>query len=380
MADLSGGSGALSYEAAGVDIDAADALKRRFDGVVSSEGVPHCAPTNRVGAFASLVDIDLSRWPRPLFVLKTEEPGSKQVLSVEHGRLDWLAQDLINHLVNDVAVMGATPCAVLDTIICGKLDQKTVYGLVSGMAAACRDNGCVLVGGETSEQPGVLPDGRYILQASMLGVVDKDGVIDGEAVREGDAVVALASNGLHTNGYSLVRRLMEERPEAMRETVGGEPFMDALLKPHVAYYPAIRQIVGRFGGAVHGMAHITGGGIRDNLARVIRNDALAARIDCASLRMPTIFHEIRRHAGLDDAQMLRTFNCGAGLVVVVDAVAADAVAGEARAMGVEAYPVGSIVRRGSGGSSSSGSTDGSDGSGGSVSSGGAVELVGALPT
>ena len=344
-------SGEVSYEAAGVSIDAADAVKKRFGGVVSSESVAHCSPVNRVGAFASLVGIDLSLWPRPLFVLKSEEPGSKQLLSVEHGKLGWLAHDLINHLVNDIAVMGATPCAVLDTIVCGKLEQETVYELVRAMSEACLENSCVLVGGETSEQPGVLPAGRYVLQASALGVVDVGGVIDGEAVREGDAIIALASNGLHTNGYSLVRRLIEERPAILAETVGGEPFMDALLKPHTSYYATVRRLVGRLGPALHGMAHITGGGIRDNLARVIRGGALSARIDCGALLPPAIFSVVKRYAGIDDNEMLRAFNCGAGLLAVVDAVVAGLAAKEARACGIDAYSVGSIVGRASGRSS-----------------------------
>ena len=150
----------ISYQDAGVNIDAADAMKKQLSGDVSSRGLAHCVPLNKVGAFAALVELDLTKYKNPVFVLKSEEPGSKQMISIDNDRIEWIARDLINHLVNDIIVMGATPCAVLDTIICGKMEGDKVLRLVRAMSEACSENGCILVGGETSEQPGVLPEGR----------------------------------------------------------------------------------------------------------------------------------------------------------------------------------------------------------------------------
>jgi phosphoribosylformylglycinamidine cyclo-ligase len=218
----------MNYEASGVSIDTANDTKKQFHRMVSSEKTSLCTPLNQVGAFASLVDIDLSRYTSPVFVLKSEEPGSKQLLSIQNGKAGWIAHDLINHLVNDLIVMGADPCAVLDTIICGKFQKHIVLELVSSISGACKENDCILVGGETSEQPGILPVGTYVLQASALGIVEKSKIIDGTAIVQGDRILAVASNGLHTNGYSLVRKLMDTFPAVLNETVSGEAFLDAV--------------------------------------------------------------------------------------------------------------------------------------------------------
>jgi len=332
----------INYKNAGVDIDAADGVKRRIGGVVSSAGLPHCTPVNRVGAFASLLEIDLSDYENPVFVLKSEEPGSKQLLSIDNGRVEWIARDLINHLVNDVIVMGVTPCAVLDTIICGKLEPDIVFRLISAMSEACGENGCILVGGETSEQPGVIPEGRYILQASILGIADKGKIIDGSAIRRGDAVLALASNGPHTNGYSLIRKLMEAKPEILCEDVNGESFMDCILKPHASYAAPVKKLLGERRDDIHGMAHITGGGIHDNLIRIMQNDRLQARIDLSAVRVPEIFKIIKKYANSGDGDMLRTFNNGAGMVLVADGASAGGIIRALDDYGAEAYVIGGI--------------------------------------
>ena len=335
----------ISYEASGVNIDAADEMKRRLGGDVSARGVAHCVPLNRVGAFASLVELDLSKYQNPVFVLKSEEPGSKQLLSIDNDRIEWIAYDLINHLVNDIIVMGATPCAVLDTIICGKMEGDKVLRLVKAMSEACGENDCVLVGGETSEQPGVLPGGRYILQASILGIIDRGSIIDGTAIRCGDVLIALASNGLHTNGYSLVRKLMEAKPAIFDEVICGRSFLDVILTPHMSYASAVRELAGKFrgeGGGVHGMVHITGGGMRDNLLRVLPGDSLRAAIDLHKVRVPEIFGLIKKYANASDDDMLRTFNNGVGMILVVDASKAHAVEQLMQDLGYEAYEIGLI--------------------------------------
>ena len=219
----------LSYSDAGVDIDVTDAAKRKMAESVNS-GDPRVL--NRLGAFASLVEGRFDGYEHPILVLKTDEPGSKQALAFQFGRVSSLCRDLINHLVNDVIVMGAEPLYLQDCIVCGTLDPEVVNELVSGMSAACRDLGCVLVGGETSVQPGVVADGVYVLSASAVGVVDREKIIDGSAIAEGDVVLALASNGLHTNGYTLVRALLEKDPELARRELDGETFLEVVMRPH----------------------------------------------------------------------------------------------------------------------------------------------------
>ncbi|MDR1206110.1 MAG: phosphoribosylformylglycinamidine cyclo-ligase [Peptococcaceae bacterium] len=334
---------AVNYEASGVSVAAANDVKQQFKGMVSARGLAHCTPVNQVGAFASLVEIDLKGYTNPVFVLKSEEPGSKQLLSLDNHRVEWIARDLINHLVNDIAVMGAVPCAVLDTIICGKFEKETILKLVGEISQACIENGCVLVGGETSEQPGVLPAGRYVLQASVLGVADRQKIVDGSRIKQGDALIALASNGLHTNGYSLVRKLMEARPAILEERVDGESFMDSLLKPHLSYAGTVKRLLERHSGDVHGMAHITGGGIHDNLIRILQSDGLRAEIDLSMIRIPGIFKVIKKYANITDEEMLATFNMGAGIIAAVEEARAGEILGT---LGAGAYRIGQITQSG----------------------------------
>jgi phosphoribosylformylglycinamidine cyclo-ligase len=278
-----------------------------------------------------------------VLVLKTEEPGSKQKLAIQHGRARSICFDLVNHLVNDIIVMGAKPLTVQDAIICGKLDKQTVGQMVAAMADACREQGCSLTGGETSEQPGVLEAGLYILTASIVGVVEKDLIIDGSAIVEGDAVLAVASNGLHTNGYSLVRALMASKPEILKQKIEGENFIDAILRPHKCYYRALEGLFGRKD--LHGLAHITGGGIQDNLNRILPA-ALDAAIDLGAIRPLPLFKVIRDFGNVEDKDMLRTFNMGVGVTVVASSGAADEICRHLAAQGCAAYPIGKIVKGG----------------------------------
>jgi len=328
----------LSYKKAGVDIDTADATKRAM---AASLETTDKRVLNRLGAFASLFDGAFPQCEHPVLVLKMEEPGSKQKLAIQHGRVRSLCYDLINHLVNDIIVMGATPLAVQDVIICGKLETEVVTELVASMSAACREQGCVLVGGETSEQPGVLESGVYVLAASILGVVEKSRVVDGSRIVEGDAVLAVASNGLHTNGYSLVRALMARRPEIVEMRVEGEGFLDAILRPHTCYYHALRGLFDM--PALHGMAHITGGGIEGNLNRILP-DGLDAAITLDRVRVLPVFRLIRDMGNVDERDMLRTFNMGVGMTLVVEASAAEQVRRHLSGQGCESYPIGRITK------------------------------------
>ncbi len=332
----------LSYAAAGVDIAAADATKAAMAASLETDDR---RVLNRIGAFATLFDASFPGYQHPVLVLKTEEPGSKQKFALAHDRVESLCHDLVNHLINDIIVMGARPLAVQDAIICGHLDGAIVGRLVAGLAEACRAQDCTLTGGETSEQPGVLGDDTYILVANAVGVVERARIIDGARIAAGDRVIAVASNGLHTNGYSLVRALLARQPELATAAIDGESFLDVILRPHRPYYAAVRDLFWHEGQAghdgLHGLAHITGGGIAGNLRRIVPA-GLTATIDLPALRPPTVFRVIRERGGVDDADMLRTFNLGAGLLLVAAPDALAEIGAHLTARGYENTVVGTI--------------------------------------
>lgn len=302
----------FSYSKAGVDISYTDAIKKEMAAYLKTDNE---RVLNGVGPFASLYDIRFSDIEDPVLVLKSEEPGSKQKLAMEYGYSESICHDMINHLVNDIAVMGAKPLAVLDTIVCGKAEKETIKAFVKGVSEACRENECNLVGGETSIQPDVVNDGLYILTSSIAGIVSRNRVIDGSDIDEGDIVLAAASNGLHTNGYTLVRLLMEKMPQIKLDKINGETFIEQIMKPHTPYYKSIKPLFSDSG--VHGMAHITGGGIEGNLSRIIP-DGLCAEIYLDQVKPLPIFSYIKAVGNIDEAEMLSTFNCGVGLIVVAE--------------------------------------------------------------
>ena len=327
----------LSYSAAGVDIDSTDTAKRRMADAVDS-GDPRVL--NKLGAFSSLVEGVFPQFAEPVLVLKTDEPGSKQKLAFELDRVESLCEDLVNHLLNDVAVMAAHPLYVLDCIVCGRLDGDVVTRLVAGMAAACRAQEAVLVGGETSVQPGVVPPGLYVLSATAVGVAERTAVCDGSHIRPGDAVLAVASNGLHTNGCTLVRTLLERRPELAAQAVEGEAFLDVVMRPHTCYYLALRDLYGRSG--LHGLAHITGGGLHDNVIRVLP-PTVDVRIDLSALRVPDVFRVIRDEGDLSALDMLHTFNLGCGMIVVSAPDEAASIAAHFAQRGHDCWQVGHVT-------------------------------------
>ena len=327
----------ISYKDSGVDIDLTDAVKRDMKTSIDRDD-PRVL--NRVGAFGSLVEGRFEGLSHPILVLKTEEPGSKQKLAARHGRLASIGFDLVNHLINDVIVMGADPLYVQDCIICGRIEPEIVKGLVGSMAEACRAQGAVLTGGETSVQPGVVEDGVYVLTASAVGVVDKDHIIDGTAITADDIVLAVGSNGLHTNGYTLVRTLLDKNPALAGRTIGESTFIDIALRPHLCYYPAVRGIFGHPG--LTGLSHITGGGVQDNLNRILPS-TLDAIIDPGRYRIPGIFSVIRDEAMLSDAEMMRTFNLGIGLAIVCRQKSAEAISLHVENQGFSCYEIGRIA-------------------------------------
>ena len=328
----------FTYASTGVDIDNADATKREM---ARSLQTNDARVLNSIGAFATLFDGHFPQYEHPVLVLKSEEPGSKQKLAFAYGRYESVCYDLVNHLINDIIVMGAHPLSMQDVIVCGKLEKDVITRVVDGMASACREQECTLTGGETSEQPGVVPEGTYILTASVVGVAEKSQVIDGKKTAAGDSVIALASNGLHTNGYTLVRALLDAQSDLADADVAGESFLDAILRPHKCYYRAIRDLY--TSDALRGIAHITGGGVRDNLSRVLP-EHLDAQIDLSAIKVLPVFKTLYERGQLDPADMVRTFNMGVGLAMVVADEHRDSVINRLNQHDCHAYPIGTIVK------------------------------------
>ncbi len=326
----------FSYKKAGVDIDTANDTKSAMATILESADT---RVLNKLGAFASLYDGSFPEYKHPVLVLKTEEPGTKQKLALEHGSVETICHDLVNHLVNDAIVMGARPLSIQDCIVCGKMRKEVILRMVSACNAACKENECVLTGGETSEQPGVIPDGLYVLTASIVGVVEKENIIDGSKIEEGDVVVALASSGVHTNGFSLVRKIIEEMPGVVDEKVNGKPFIQAVLTPHRAYYKSLKDLFGKK--ELVGLAHITGGGIQENLNRILPA-GLSAHIDLRKIRIHPIFEVLRKFGDLEDQDMLRTFNMGVGLTAVVKRSFVENIIAHMKKYDIEAYEIGEI--------------------------------------
>lgn len=327
-----------TYKDAGVDIDAADDAKRSMKDIVDTGDR---RVLNSLGAFASLVEGKFKGYKQPVLALKMEEPGSKQKLAFEHGFVRSICFDTINHLINDIAVMGASPLYVQDLIICGKIEKAVVTEIVEGFAAACKEQDCVLTGGETTEQPGVLAPGTYALAASIVGIVDKPKIIDGSKIVEGDRVLAIASSGLHTNGYTLVRTLLEKDPELLHSDVAGDTFLTAVMQPHTCYYAGLKGLFEN--PSLKGMAHITGGGIAGNLNRILPK-GLDAQIDLENIVIPAIFGAIRDAGNIEDAEMIKAYNMGVGMAVVVEPSGEEAVIAHLKEQGYDAYPIGRIIK------------------------------------
>lgn len=306
------GAEGLSYSKAGIDITYTDTIKREMAKHLDTKDD---RVLNGLGPFASLYDIKFPEIENPVLVLKSEEPGSKQKLAIEYGYSESICHDMVNHLVNDIVVMGAKPLAVLDTIVCGNAEADTIKTLVKGVSDACKENECSLVGGETSIQPLVVDPGVYVLTSSIAGIVERSKVIDGSQIKEGDAVLTIASNGLHTNGYSLVRLLMDKMPQIKLDKIDGLTFIEQIMKPHTPYYRSIKDLFDK--DVIHGMAHITGGGIEGNLCRIIP-EGLSAKIDLSKIKILDIFKYIRNNGNISDEEMLRTFNCGVGFNIVTN--------------------------------------------------------------
>jgi phosphoribosylformylglycinamidine cyclo-ligase len=281
---------------------------------------------------------------RPVLVASTDGVGTKLKVAFLSGRHGTVGEDLVNHCVNDILVQGARPLFFLDYVGLGRLTPGTVETLVEGIARGCRANGCALLGGETAEMPDFYAPGEYDLAGTIVGVVEEDRVLDGRSIQAGDALVALASSGLHTNGYSLARRVVFDRLGlSVDDPFPGEDgasVADVLLRVHRSYLNPISPLLER--GDVRGLAHITGGGLTDNVPRILP-DGLDARFDRATWEVPNVFRVLQREGGVDEEEMFRAFNMGVGMVAVVPADRADAVVAALNAAGETAWIAGEIV-------------------------------------
>ena len=333
--------GALSYRDAGVDIDAATRAMRGIAGLLRSTATPDTL--SELGSFGGLYRVprDVAR---PVLVASTDGVGTKLKVAFLTGRHDTVGQDLVNHCVNDILVQGARPLFFLDYIGIGRLEHGTVETIVQGIAQACRENGCALLGGETAEMPDFYAPGEYDLAGTIIGVVDEERVIDGRSIETGDALIALASSGLHTNGYSLARRIVFDRlglgPDDRFPDLD-ESVADVLLRTHRSYLGALAPAIDR--GDLHGLAHITGGGVLDNVPRILP-EGLAARVTLSSWEVPHVFQVLQRAGNVPRTEMFRTFNMGIGMVVIAAADKTDDLVREFTAVGEHAWRAGTIEK------------------------------------
>lgn len=339
--DKGGGGGA--YAAAGVDIDAQDEALATVKDLVASTRIP--GVLSELGSFGGLFRPDLRGMSEPVLVASADGVGTKLVVARMAGDFRTVGRDLVNHCVNDILVQGAVPLFFLDYVGAGVLEPQAVIDLVAGVAAGCRENGCALLGGETAEMPGFYQKGDYELAGFIVGMVDRPSLLDGARVEVGDVLLGLPSSGLHTNGYSLARRILFDQlglaigdpiPGLAREKTVG----DWLLAVHKTYLPALRPLLGR--PELHGLAHITGGGLVDNVPRILP-PGCAARIELGSWEVPPLFEALERHGGVDRKEMFRVFNMGVGMVVVVAAGAAEEALAALHAAGEAPRVIGKVV-------------------------------------
>lgn len=330
----------MDYKSSGVNIDAGNETVRRIKGLARATFTP--GVLSEIGSFGGLFSLGAA-WRDPVLVSSADGVGTKLKVAFMTGRHDTIGVDLVNHCVNDILVQGAVPLFFLDYLATGALSPDVAEQIVRGLAQACGDNGCALLGGETAEMPGFYAAGEYDVAGFIVGAVERDHLITGRTVSPGDVLVALPSSGLHTNGYSLARRIafehvglrVDQHVPALGETIG-----DALLRPHRSYLPIMRPLLGT--GRIKGMAHITGGGITDNLPRILPAD-VRARIDRSTWVVPPLFRWLGEAGEVPLEDQWRSFNMGMGLIVAVSAGDADWVMGALRDAGeVGARIVGGI--------------------------------------
>lgn len=333
-------SQSLSYRDAGVDINAGDSLVERIKPFAKRTMRPEVL--GDLGGFGALVEIS-QKYRHPVLVSGTDGVGTKLKLAFEWDQHDTVGIDLVAMSVNDILVQGAEPLFFLDYFACGKLDVERAAAVIKGIAAGCEQSGCALIGGETAEMPGMYPDGEYDLAGFAVGVVEKEQVINGRSIVAGDVVLGLASNGIHSNGYSLVRKIIERaQPELDAEFNQGKTLRQAIIAPTRLYVKPILAALKQF--TIKGMAHITGGGISENVPRILPENTVAA-IDSQSWPLPKLFQWLQQAGNVETQEMYRIFNCGIGMVLVVSAEDADAIQKFLQQQGEIVYQIGRIRSR-----------------------------------
>ena len=329
----------LSYRDAGVDIDAGDALVeaiKPFAKKTLREGV-----MGGIGGFGALFEVR-KKFKEPVLVSGTDGVGTKLKLAFHLNKHDTVGIDLVAMSVNDILVQGAEPLFFLDYFACGKLNVATATDVIKGIAAGCEMAGCALIGGETAEMPSMYPDGEYDLAGFAVGAVEKSKIIDGKKIMPGDVVLGLASSGAHSNGYSLVRKIIEVAKPDLHADFHGRPLADVLLAPTRIYVKPLLALMEKF--TVRGMVHITGGGLVENIPRVLQAH-LTAQLQADAWTMPPLFKWLQQHGGVADAEMHRVFNCGIGMAVIVAQADADAAQAELTQLGETVYRIGVIRER-----------------------------------
>jgi len=328
----------LSYKDAGVNIDAGNDLIDKIK--------PHVAKTKRpevmggLGGFGAMFQIPLDRYKEPVLISGTDGVGTKLKLATQLNKHDTIGIDLVGMCVNDILVQGAEPLFFLDYYATGKLETEVAVDVIKGIADGCVLSGAALIGGETAEMPGMYSVGDYDMAGFCVGIAEKSQIIDGSKVKAGDLILGMASSGPHSNGYSLIRKIIEVSNADLSEDCGGRPLADALLAPTQIYVKPLLSLIKKVD--VHAMAHITGGGLLENIPRVLP-DNTNAEIKADSWSMPPVFNWLQKNGNVEDTEMYRTFNCGIGMAVVVDAADADTAIAELTAAGETVFTIGSIV-------------------------------------
>ena len=329
----------LSYRDAGVDIDAGDALVeaiKPFAKRTMREGV-----LAGIGGFGALFEVS-KKFREPVLVSGTDGVGTKLKLAFHLNRHDTVGIDLVAMSVNDILVQGAEPLFFLDYFACGRLDVATATDVIKGIAAGCEQAGCALIGGETAEMPSMYPDGEYDLAGFAVGAVEKSKIIDGKKIQPGDVVLGLASSGAHSNGYSLVRKIIEVAKPDLHADFHGRPLADVLLAPTRIYVKPLLALMEKVD--VHGMVHITGGGLVENIPRVLQPN-LTAVLHKDAWTLSPLFEWLQKHGGVADDEMHRVFNCGIGMTVIVSAAQADQAQAELQRLGETVFRIGEIRER-----------------------------------
>lgn len=329
----------ITYKDSGVDIQAGEDLVNSIKDVVKE--THNANVVSNIGGFGGLFSADFGSMKNPVLVSSVDGVGTKLIVAFKSEMYDTVGQDLVNHCVNDIAVCGATPLFFLDYFSTGKLEQKVGFDVVSGFAKACKENGVALIGGETAEMPDIYDSGEFDLAGTIVGVVDRDQLITGEKIEKGDLLIGFKSSGLHTNGYSLARKVLfskydvHDQPDELERTVGEE-----LLQVHRSYLKIISELKDLKG--VNGFSHITGGGIVGNTKRILP-DGLKLNIDWESWKRPAIFDLIQKTGNVPEDDLRATFNLGIGLIAVVSKSAAEDIEKRCSELGEEIFTIGSVV-------------------------------------